>query len=187
MKTCALYGLIIFVASAILTIVVYLAGLHSDPSKLSIANWITGILGLAIGITATVLGVKARRAEIPATEDFGYGRALWAGIQISIVASILISLFNAVYAAFINTGYSEVLVQAQTDKMQAKGMSADQIEGVEKFTRFMVSPAMLAITGVIFGLIFGVILALIIAAFLKRPAAAVPPLAPPPVQPPAQA
>ena len=63
--------------------------------------------------------------------------------------------------------------------MQAKGMSADQIESVEKITRFMASPAMLAITGVIVGLIFGVILSLIIAAFLKRPAVSVAPAQPP--------
>src|SRR5271154_1826271 len=98
MKTCALYGFIIALADALLVLALFFLGFHSDPVKLAAAKWIGGVLALAIGITFTVLGVKARRAEVPEAEGFGYGSALGAGVQVSIVACVLSSIFNYVYS-----------------------------------------------------------------------------------------
>src|SRR5271169_3395189 len=94
MKTCALYGFITALAGAFLVLALFFLGFHSDAAKLTAAQAIGGIGGLAIGATCTVLGVRARRAEVPATEDFGYGRALGAGVMISIFAALLNSLFG---------------------------------------------------------------------------------------------
>jgi len=81
--------------------------------------------------------------------------------------------------AFINTGYSEVLLQDQMDKLQAKGLSAAQLEQAEKMTRMFMGPLAMALAGLLAGVIFGVIISIIIAAFLKRAARQAPP---PPVQ-----
>jgi hypothetical protein len=125
------------------------------------------------------MGVRARRAEIPDAEEFGYGRAVGAGVMISVVASALGSIFTYAYVAFINTGYSEVLLQDQMDKLQAKGLSAAQLEQAEKMTRMFMGPLAMALAGLLAGVIFGVIISIIIAAFLKRAARQAPP---PPVQ-----
>jgi hypothetical protein len=172
MKTCSLYGFIMAVASAILLLVLYFLGYHTDPAKFGAAKWIGGVGGLAIAITVMVMGVKARRAEVPANEPFGYGKAFGAAFMISVVSTIIYTIFYYIYAAFINTGFSEMIIQDSMDKMQAKGVSGAQLDSMEKGIRFMSSPMMLGISSVIGGLIFGVILALIIAAFLKRPAPA---------------
>jgi len=175
MKTCSLYGFILAVTTAVLTLILYFLGLHSDPAKLGAAKWIGGVGALAISVTVTVLGVKARRAEVPEAEGFGYGRAVGAGTQIAVVASVLGAIFNYAYMAFINTGYAEVLLQDQMDKLQAKGLSAAQIEQAEKMTRMFMGPVATSIFALIFGVIFGVIIALIVAAFLKRPSRQAPP------------
>ena len=176
MKTCSLYGFILAVSTAVLTILLYVFGLHSDPSKLGAAKWIGGCGALAIGVVVTVLGVKARRAEVPESDEFGYGSAVGAGTLIAIVSSILGAVFNYVYMAFINTGYSEVLLQDQMDKLQAKGLSAAQLEQAEKMTRMFMTPVATAVFALIFGVIFGVIISLVVAAFLKRPARPAPPV-----------
>jgi hypothetical protein len=175
MKTCSLYGFIMAVALAVLTLVLYFLGFHSDPAKLATAKWVGGLGGLVIGVSVTAIGIKARRAEVPEAEPFGYGSALGAGVLISLVANILGAVFNYVYIAFINTGYSDVLMQEQMDKLQAKGLSGAQLDQAEKVTRIFMSPVPMAIMGLIFGFIFGVIISLILAAFLKRPAPAGPP------------
>lgn len=119
--------------------------------------------------------MKARRAEIPDGEGFGYGRALWAGMLISIVSSILSAIFNYLYFAFINPGFTDIMLQDQMDKLQAKGMSGDQLEKVEKFTRFMMAPGMQGLFTLLAGLFIGFLIALVVAAFLKRPEPAGPP------------
>ncbi len=176
MKTNSLFGLILAVATAVLTLVIYFLGLHSDPAKLPAAQWVGGLGGLAIGVTVTALGIKARRAEVPESEDFGYGKAFGSGVQISLVAAILGSIFNYVYTAFINTGYTDVLVQNQLDKLQAKGISGNQLDQAEKMIRLFSSPVAVALMGLIIGFIFGLLISLVIAAFLKRAARGVPPL-----------
>lgn len=180
MKTCALYGFIIALADSLLVLVLFFLGFHSDPAKLIAAGLIGTIGALAIGVGVTALGVKARRSEIPETQGFGYGSALWAGVQISAVACVLASIFDYAYNAFINPGLADIIVQAQMDKLQSKGLSADQSDKVEKMYRFMQTPGIHAISALIGGFMFAFIISLIVAAFLKRPEPSE--AAPPPVQ-----
>ena len=175
MKTCALYGFISMLAGAFLVLVLYFIGFHSDPAKLGAAKAIVGFGGLAIAIAVTALGVKARREEVPAAEEFGYGATLWAGVLISLVAAILSAIFTYAYHAFINPGFSEILIQDAMSKLEAKGISGDQLEKIESFNRIMFSPLPMALIALVFGFIGGVIISLVVAAFLKRPSPAQPP------------
>jgi len=175
MKTCSLYGFILALASALLTLALYFMGFHSDPARLAAAKWVMNIGGLAIGVGVTAFGIRARRAEVPETEEFGYGRAVGAGAQISLVSAVLSALFTYAYNGFINPGFAEIMVQDAVDKAQAKGLSGAQLDQVEKFTRVFMGPGVMSFFVLIFGFIFGVILSLIIAAFLKRAAPEAPP------------
>jgi hypothetical protein len=176
MKTCALYGVAIALADALLTLALFFLGLHSDPEKLPAARWIGGLGALAIGIIFTVLGVKARRSEVPETGGFGYGSALGAGVVVSLVACFLSALFNYAYAAFINPGFSEIIIQDRLDKMAAQGMGAARMERAEQFLRFMMSPGVFAVYTMVVGFILAFILSLVIAAFLQRGEPAEPPV-----------
>jgi len=175
MKTCSLYGFILAVALAVLTLVLYFLGLHSDPARLAAAKWVGGLGSVAVSVLCVSLGVRARRAEIPEADGFPYGRALGAGVLISLVAAILGAVFNYLYFAIINPGYAEVLLQDQMDRLQAKGLSGAQLDQAEKFTRYFMTPVPMAVYALIAGFISGVLISLVIAAFLKRPAPAGPP------------
>jgi hypothetical protein len=176
MKTCALYGFIMTLASAFVTLVLFFLGYHSDASKMGIANGVGSGFGLAIAVACTVLGIRARRTEVPESEPFGYGSALWAGVLITVVASVLGAVFSYLYMSFINPSFSDVLLQFQMDKLQAKGISGAQFDQAEKFTKLFTNPGVASVTQLFFGLFMGLILSLIIAAFLKRSAPSVPPV-----------
>jgi hypothetical protein len=176
MKTCSLYGFISALAGAFLTLVIYFLGLNSDPAKLTTAGWISGLFGIVIAVVCVVLGVKARRAEVPVSDPFGYGSALGAGVLISVVSSVLSSIFAYAYYAFINPGLNEILLQNAATKLEASGVSGDRLEKIEAFNKWMMRPGVEAVTALIYIFIIGVIISLIVAAILKRPDPNTPPL-----------
>lgn len=175
MKTCSLYGFISALAGALLGIVLYFLGYHSDPAKLAAAQLIGGCTGFAIIVACIALGTSARRAEMPQEQGFGYGAALLAGTQISIVSAFLSGVFNYAYLAFINPGFAEILLQDKMDKLQAKGVSGADLDRAESITRTMLHPLPAAIFGLIYLFIVGFLVALVVSAFVRRPAPSGPP------------
>ena len=172
MKTYLTYGFAMAIAGALVTLVLYFLGFHSDPAKVQSGQWISLPVLVAVTVVCIVLGTKARRAEIPPTEEFSYGRALGAGVMIVLFAALFGIVTNALYFSFINPNFVDVMVQAQSDKLAAKGMSSTQIEQMEKGMRFMMKPPILAVFGFLQGMFWGTIISLITSAFLKRPAGA---------------
>jgi len=176
MKTYLTYGFIMALAGALLTLALFFLGFHSDAAKLSTAQWIGSVGGLIIGVVTIALGTKARRAEVPAAEAFGYGRALGAGVMIALFAALFGIVTNYVYMQLINPGLADIIVQAQIDKMEAKGLSGAQLEQAEKMTRMMTGPVISSCFGFIGGIFFGTLISLVTAAFLKRPVTTEPPV-----------
>lgn len=175
MKTYLTYGLAIALAGALLNLILYFAGYHSDYSKLSTAQWIGGGGGLAISIACIILGTKARRAEMPPSEDFGYGSAFAAGLMITLVAALIGIVTNYLYMHIINPGFNDLVIHAKVAEFEAKGLSATQLEQMEKDMRFFTSPLIQCVMVFIGGMIGGTIVSLITAAFLKRSANDQPP------------
>jgi hypothetical protein len=170
MKPYLTYGAFIAIGNAVITLVLYLAGFHTDPAKLQTGNYISGAAGLVIGISLLVIGIRAKRATVPDTKDFNYGLALGAGVMISLFAGLFGTAFQFIYQSFINPGFADVVIEAQTAKFQSTGMSSDQIDKATQFMRLMTKPAVQAAVGFFGGMILSVIISLITAAFLKRKA-----------------
>jgi Protein of unknown function (DUF4199) len=178
MKTYLTYGLVLTIAGALLNLALYFSGYHSDADKIGTAQNIGLCVGIVIPVVVIVLGIKARRAEVPATEEFGYGSALLAGVMIGLFSALFGIVTNYLYMNVINPGFSDVLVQAQMNKWEAAGLSSERIEQAEKMMRKMMNPAIQACFALIFVMLFSTIISLIAAAFLKRPASEEPPVSP---------
>lgn len=179
MKTYLTYGFAWAIAGALVNLVFYFAGFHSEAGKYQTSQWLGFILALAIAITCLVLGTKARRASVPTTEEFGYGRAFAAGFMITLFATLFAVAANALYFGVVNPDLTEIIVETEMAKLEARNLPPEALEGAEKGVRFMTQPVMMAIVGFFFGLIGGTILSLITSAFLRRPAnaSAQPPVA----------
>ena len=78
--------------------------------------------------------------------------------------------FNLLYSTMINPGLTEVILEAQTEKFEAAGMSADAAEKATAMVRKMMHPAVQSAIGFVMGLFVGTLVSLVTAAFLKRPA-----------------
>jgi hypothetical protein len=170
MKTYLTYGFVLALGGALVTLALFFLGYHSDPQKLQTAQWIG--LPLFIGITVVVLimGTKARQAEVPLSEPFGYGRALGACVLIVLFASVFSVVVNFIYFQYLNPDFTEIMVQSQIEKLESQGADPARIEGTEKGMRMMMKPPIMAIFGFFQAMISGTAISLIVAAFLRRPA-----------------
>ena len=177
MKTYVTYGFYMALAGMLLSLAFYFLGFHSDAAKMASTQWINTVALLVICIAIIVLGTKARRADVPLTEDFGYGRALLAGFLITLWACLFGIITNYLYFHLINPGVTDIMVQMQMDKIEAKGVTGARLEQAEKMTRMFMQPAIFALVGFLGGLFWGTLISLVTSAFLRRKASEVPPVA----------
>lgn len=177
MKTTFYYGLIMAIINMVLTYGMYFAGFHDSVEKLHTGQMIAGITGTLAGIVCLVLSVRARRAETPASEPFGYGRSFFAAFLTAFWSTLLGTISWVTYIALVNPNIRELMVQGEIAKASAKGMSSAQLEQAEGVIRMMMGPLPQALFAFFFGLIAWTLISLIVAAFIRRPAAAEPPLA----------
>lgn len=88
----------------------------------------------------------------------------------------MISLFSALtalvttflYFGVINPHFIEVIMQSQADKLEARGLSADKIEQIQKVSAPFMKLPMQMVFAFFGSMLFGTIISLISAAFLKR-------------------
>ncbi|HWL16059.1 MAG TPA: DUF4199 domain-containing protein [Opitutus sp.] len=176
MKTYLTYGLGIAGAGFLLNLILFFTGHHTELEKVGSAQTIASVVGLLIAIAGLGLAIRARRSEVPVNEDFGYGRALGAGIMTSLVSAIAGAILTFVYMHFINPGFNDLLVQTEINKWESAGMSQAQIDAAEGIMRKMLHPVAQAAFTVIVGVIFGTIISLVLAAFIRRRASLPPPV-----------
>lgn len=170
MKTYLTYGAIATVASALLTLAMYFLGFHSDLSKIQSGQWLGMVGSVVIWVACIVLGTKARRAEVPSGEEFGYGRALVAGLMIAVFGGIFGAIFGAIYFGAINPDFAQVMTDFQVAQMEANGTPPEAIEMSQKWMKVMMGPVAMTIFSLLGTVFWGALISLVTAAFLKRPA-----------------
>ena len=170
MKTPLTYGVIMAVASALLTLGLFFAGFHDSVERIEsgLGKFIAFVGPLAITIACLALAMREKRANTPADTSWGYGSALWTGVLTGLLAALFSAVFAYLYFAFINPGMTEVLYQAELAKLEAKGLSPEQIDRAEQFMRKMLSPGIVTVFQSIGGFLITVVLSLIIAIFYKN-------------------
>lgn len=168
MKTYLTYGFGIALGGAIISMALYFLGFNADPEKLEASRWISMALGIVIAIVGLYLGTKEKRALTPPEKHWGYGSAFGAAFMIGLFAAIFSGLYNYAYFAFIDPNISELILQMQLDQMEAKGMSADQIDKIEPMVRKWINPVAMSLSGFFGALVFNTVIGLIVAAFVKN-------------------
>ena len=166
MKTYLTYGGLMALASALLTLLLFFFGFHTSE-KFIWGAVIQFALGLGIGITGVILGIKAKRAENGAS-GISYGQAFLAGLMICVVSSIIGTFFATTYAHLINPAYQDVAVEWSASMLEKQGASEEKIEQMKEKAREGRSIAKEVAYSLIGGVVFGGVISLIAAAFLKR-------------------
>lgn len=122
--------------------------------------------GLLITAAIMALAHKAFKEEGDGFMSFGQG--LGIGTLMSLIGSILSSIFTYIYISFINTNYLEAMRDKAILDMQEQGNSAEQIDQAMSFMEWMFSPVSIAIMSVVGGVIMGFIVALLVTIFTKK-------------------
>jgi len=160
------YALAMTICGAVMRLLLYFTGYETE--KLAVGQH-AGWLGLVLMIVILYLGIKAVREESPG-KYISYGKALGAGVLISLFSSLMSAVYNFIHLKFVNTQFVDYQMELIKLKWEKAGMSAAQMEQAEGFTRAMMGPVGAAIFTVVMGVVIGLVLSLILAAILKRPA-----------------
>ena len=168
MKTYLLYGFLLALAGFLVNLILFIAGFQSDVAHIMSTRWAGFGAGVVFAIVLLGLAIKARRDAVPPEEAFGYGWALWAGIATQLFASGFGFITAYLYVAFINPALPDLLLRAQSEKMEAMGRPMSDQQAA--MMRHFVGPLAQGISTFFLTLVIGTLLAFILAIFLRRSA-----------------
>jgi len=97
-----------------------------------------------------------------------FGQGLGIGVLISLISSVVSSIFFYIYVTFINTDYLSYMRDLQIEEMEKQGMSDAQIDQALGFMDNIMNPPVLMVISIISTVFFGLIISLIIAAITQK-------------------
>jgi hypothetical protein len=177
MKLPLIYGLGLSIAGAVLTLILFFLGYHSDLDKFETGQTTTSILGVVITVIVLILGLRAIREATP-DGSLSYGRAVGNGALITLFSGIFSAIFVLIYGLGINPEFHELVRQLQELKMEEQGMDSQQIEAASGMMSFFTGPVFMAMMTLLFSPMMGTVISLILGIFLKRAPVTTPPPVP---------
>lgn len=152
------WGLIIAITNIVYSTIINMTGLWK--------NSMLSILGFLILIAGIVLALREFKTNNNGFMDFGEGFGL--GTLMSTIVGMLGSAFSLIYTKFIDPTMMQQIQDFQIEKMEAQGLTDEQIEqAIEMGAKFS-SPGMVFIIGVIMYLVLGAIFSLVISAIMRK-------------------
>ena len=97
-----------------------------------------------------------------------YGQSLGAGIVIILYSTILTTIFSYILYKFIDTGLSAKLLTFTEEGMVKKGMTQTQIDAGMAFSKKLLTPEFMMISGFFGSMIFGTIMSLLVSIFTRK-------------------
>lgn len=151
------YGVISGLIGIILFIVTDFAGLAGNQAL----QWV------GVPILAAIVFLAHKEFVRDGDGFMSYGQGLGIGTLLSLVSSVLSSVFTFIYTSYVNPAFIEAIREKAEMDMEEQGMSDAQIEQAMQFTESFTSPMALMIFGIIGGVFFGFLISLIVAAITK--------------------
>ncbi|MBI3112804.1 MAG: DUF4199 domain-containing protein [Ignavibacteriales bacterium] len=159
LRSLLLYGLASGAAMALYATVEFAVGLHGR--YLSVGQYV-GYLRYVILFLGLFLGVKNVRDQQKGGA-IGYGKVLQIGFVISLVAGVIITIYEILYNEYINPGFMEDYIQFTIAGMRESGATEAAMEALREQAKAWSTPgAQIAfylgetlMLGVLFSLILG--------------------------------
>ena len=153
-------GVILGVASIILSLIMYATGSHIDP------HWSTSIVSAALFIGIIVYGTKKFKEANGGFMSWGQGVKI--GVGIAVLAGLLVVVYKYIFMSFIEPDLLSQMIELQNQKMLDGGMTEEQIEAANEMGKSFQTPAIMAAMGIIGYAIGGFIVAAITSAIMKK-------------------
>ncbi len=164
MKTPLLYGFASALIGSVVMFALHFAGFYDSVEKLPTAQIVGGVISLITIVTCMILAIRERQRELPAGREWGYGSAFGTAFLTGIVSMLVGTVVWFLYAKYVNPGSVDVMVEIEAAKMEAKGATDAQIDGM----RSMMGPVFMTVMAVIGQTIMFLVLALIVAIFFRK-------------------
>jgi hypothetical protein len=161
------WGLIGGIAGIVLSLVSYLiGGDEAYGSEWSTLKIITTLLSL--GLSFFILYKASLEHKIKQGGFITFGKAFSISFWVSLVMSILTSIYLYFFFTTMGKGILELIATQQEDVLRERGMDEEQIEKALEITSSFMGPGVMAISGFIAGLFFGLVLGIVIGFIVKR-------------------
>lgn len=156
------YGIIAAVIGIVYFLVLNAAGLDMQEGAW---KW----FGYVITIVLVVLAHKYYKDNNAGF--MAYGQGVGIAFWLSLVSSVINSIFTYVYIKFIDTAFVDAIKEKQITQMQERGMSEEQIDQAMQISSMFMTPEAIFGFALVFGIIGTVIIGLIVSIFTQKKAA----------------
>lgn len=156
-KSAMIYGLYLGIAITLYSVILYVTGQSQNKSL----GYIT-ILFYAVGIVMSQ--IYYRNLELNGT--ISYGQAVGIGVAVMLFAGIVTALYNIIIFK-IDPSLIEQIKVLQEEAYLKNGMSEEMIEKTMEMSAKMMTPGVLAISGLFGSVFMGTIVSLVSSIFVK--------------------
>lgn len=153
------YGLILGLITIVFSVLTYMLDATGKP-------WVI-VPSLIISIVALYMLLRSYRD----TFNHGYisyGKAVGAGVVISIYSAILGAAYIYILYGFIDPGLVDKQILEAEEKLIAKGMPEGSIDAALQMQAKFMKPWFMAISSIFSAAFFGLILSLLVSLFIKK-------------------
>jgi len=156
-----------------LCVTVWLFGMFTLLNSLSLQapkatlRTLTGALGLVVLFIGILLGMKSVRGKFE-TGKFDYAMAFGAGIIITLIVALTVSLVSFLYAKWINPSLAEDMVKEAASSLKAAGTGVEETAKKLESVRNEFSPRSQLLAPLIVQTIVGSLFSIILAFFLRN-------------------
>ncbi|EDM43214.1 50S ribosomal protein L31 type B [unidentified eubacterium SCB49] len=160
-KVAMQYGLILGLASVMLSVVVYAMGqTYEQP-------WWQSVLSFVIMLGCIVYALKAFKKDN--SGFLSLSEAIKVGLAVALLAGIIGVFFNFIFTTVIEPDFTANIIEKASNDMveQNPNMTEEQMEMALSITEKMTSPVVMAAMGIIMSLFFGFVISLISGLIMK--------------------
>ena len=153
------YGLILSLISIVYFLVLTMSGVDMTSG---IGRWSSIVFYLAI------IYLAQRNFKQSGDGYMSYGQGFGISFWISLISSVIYSVFFYIYVKFIDSSFLQAIKDKQIEAMQQRGMSDADIDRAMQFAGMFTKPEVLFAFSIIGGIIFISICGLIITIFTQN-------------------
>jgi len=157
-KTAMIYGLYLGIAITLFSVILYVSGQTQNKTL----GYLTFLL-YAVGVLLAQINYRNHEQH----GVISYGQSVGFGVAVILFAGIITALYNIIIFSIDPSLIDQIRI-AQEEAMLKKGLTEDQIEASMGMVSKMMSPGIMAISGLIGSVFFGTIISLVTSIFVKR-------------------
>jgi hypothetical protein len=152
-------GIILGLISVVITLILYFLDMTTNKT--------VGYLMIPLNIVILYFMIKSYR-DTYCHGILSYGQSVGAGVIILLYSTVISVLFTYILYKFVDPGLIAKSLAISEDEMVKRGMTQEQITAAMNFTRKLITPEFMLITGIFFGMFFGTLAALIVSIFTRK-------------------